>query len=107
MSFKEMVNRDIKNIFLNPDEFGETHIVDDREMTIIIDENELVEREKKMKTLAEGLHNKQLLVYVSKEDFGSEPLIGRLLDLDGIYYTVTDVSDEDGIYSISLEVKES
>lgn len=107
MSFKEMVNRDIKNIFLNPDEFGETHIVDGREMTIIIDENELVEREKKMKTLAEGLHEKQLLVYVSKEDFGPEPLIKRLLDLDGICYTVTDVSDEDGIYSISLEVKES
>lgn len=107
MNFKEMVREDIKNIFLDPDVFGESHTVDGKEMVIIIDENELVEREKKVKTMAEGLHNKQLLIYVSKEDFGPEPLIGRLLELDGDYYTVTDVSDEDGIYSISLEANES
>lgn len=107
MNFKDMVRQDVKNIFLNPDVFGESHIVDGNEMTIIIDENELTEREKKMKTLAEGLHNKQLLIYVSEDDFGPEPLIGRLIELDGSYYTVTDVANEDGIYSISLEARES
>lgn len=107
MSFKDMVKRDVKNIFLDLDTFGESHIVDGREMTIIIDENELTEREKKMKTLAEGLHKKQLLIYVSEDDFGPEPLIGRLLELDGSYYIVTDVVNESGMYSISLEVRES
>lgn len=107
MGFKDMVREDIKNIFLDTDVFGETHLVDGSEMTVIIDENELVEREKKVKTMAEGLHNKQLLIYVSGEDFGSEPLIGRLLELDGDNYAVTDVSSEGGIYAISLEVKES
>lgn len=107
MNFKDMVRQDVKNIFLSPDVFGESHIVDGNEMTIIIDENELTEREKKMKTLAEGLHNKQLLIYVSEDDFGPEPLIGRMLELDGSYYTVTDVANENGIYSISLEARES
>lgn len=107
MSFKEMVQEDIKNIFLNPEEFGETHLVDGKEMTIIIDENELVEREKKIKTLAEGLHVKQLLMYVSEEEFGPEPLINRLLELDGSYYVVTDVSSEMGIHAISLKENES
>lgn len=107
MGFKDMVQEDVKNIFLDPEEFGELHIVDGREMTIIVDENELIEREKKNKTLAEGLHKKQLLIYVSAEDFGAEPLVNRLLELDGVYYTVTDVSSEMGMYAISLEDNES
>lgn len=107
MDFKEMIMDDIKNIFLNLEEFGEPHIVDGEEMTIIIDENELIEREKKIKTMAEGLHVKQLLIYVSEKDFGPEPLIDRLLELDGDYYTVTDVSNEMGVYAISLEANES
>lgn len=103
MSFKDDIQEDIKTIFLNSDEFGEVHTVDGKEMVIIVDENELAEREAKVKTMAEGLHNKQLLIYVSKKDFGSEPLIDRLLELDGNYYTVTNVSNEMGIYAISLE----
>lgn len=106
MGFKDMIKEDVKDIFLNPEEFGEPHMVDGKEMTIIIDDNELVEREKKVQTMAEGLHNRQLLIYVSAEDFGPEPLINRLLELDGNYYTVTDVSNEGGIYAISLEVNE-
>lgn len=107
MGFKDMVKRDIGNVFLNPEEFGGLHVVDGKEMNIIIDENELVRREKKYKTLAEGLHKKQLLIYVSGEEFGSPPLIGGMLELDGDYYEVADVADEAGIYSISLEANES
>ena len=72
-AFKEMIQNDLKEVFLNPEEFGESHVIDGKEMTIIIDENELVEREKKTITMAEGLHDKQLLIYVSEEEFGSEP----------------------------------
>ncbi len=106
-AFKEMIQNDLKNVFLNPDEFGETHMVDGKEMTIIIDEIELVRREARIKTMAEGLHKKQLLIYVSAEDFGKEPLIGRMLDLDGSYYEVKNVANEAGMYSISLEANRS
>lgn len=54
MNFKDMVQEDIKNIFLDPEVFGETHIVDGNEMTIIIDENELVEREQKVNKADKG-----------------------------------------------------
>ena len=47
MTFKELVQQDTKEIFLNFDEFGETHLVDGEEKVIIIDTNELVEREKR------------------------------------------------------------
>lgn len=107
MGFKDMIQRDIKNIFLNQEQFGETHVVDGKEMSIIIDDNELLERENKVKTMAEGLHTKQLLVYVSAEDFGQEPLIGRMLELDGELYKVAGVSNELGIYAITLEENEA
>ena len=105
--FKDMVQQDIRNAFLNPEEFGERHTVDGKEMDVIIDGNELVRREAKYMTMAEGLHTKQLLIYVSGEEFGELPLIGRLLKLDRKYYVVTDVADEGGMYSISLEANES
>lgn len=106
-AFQEMLSQDIKDIFLNPEEFGETHLVDGKEMVVILDDNELVERNDKVKTLAEGLHERRLLMYVSEEDFGPEPLIGRRLRLDGEYFTVSDVSCEGGMYAVSLEANRS
>lgn len=105
--FQKMIKNDLTEVFLNPDEFGELHMVDGQEMTIIIDENELAEREAKIKTMAEGLHNKRLLIYVSAEEFGPEPRIGGLMELDDEFYSVTDVANEGGMYSISLEANRS
>ncbi len=106
-AFQEMLSQDIKDIFLNPEEFGETHLVDGKEMVVILDDNELVERNDKVKIMAEGLHERRLLLYVSAEDFGPEPLISRQMELDGEYFTVSDVSSEGGMYGISLEANRS
>ncbi len=107
MGLKDMILSDIKEIFLNLEEFGENHIVDGEVMCIIIDEFELIVREKKERELAEGLHIKQLLFYVSEEEYGPLPLIGRRMELDGDYFEVTDAISEGGMHSISLEARES
>ncbi len=107
MGLRDIIEKDVKNVFLNPDEFGEAHIVDGRKMTVIIDDNGLAERRKRDKAMAEGLHTKQRLFYVSAEEYGSAPLIGRLMELDGDYYTVADVTEESGMYAVSLEANES
>lgn len=103
MNLKKMIQKDIKKVFLNQKELGEKHIVDGKKICILIDENELVEREKKYKTMAEGLHARQILFFVAAEDYGDLPLIGRRMELDGEYYTVAEALDEGGVYSISLE----
>ena len=36
-----------RQIFLNPDEFGELHNVGGKEILILIDDNEMIEREKR------------------------------------------------------------
>ncbi len=113
LSFKDVIKQDIKATFMNFEEFGEMHNLNGHERLVIIDENELNEREKKIQ-YANGmsgantrLHKKQLLFYIAAEDFGALPSPGNVLSFDGKRYTITDAVDEDGIYSINLEVMRS
>lgn len=107
MTFKDIIKQDIKNVFMNDKEFGELHTIDGKEMNVIIDSNEMLEREKRYKTHDDGLYTKQILIYVSKEEFGQLPAIGRLLKLDKKAYIITDAINEAGIYSIMLEANKS
>jgi hypothetical protein len=47
MGFKEQLFKDIGNVFMNPDEFGESHTVDGKKMNVIVDNAEIIERSKK------------------------------------------------------------
>ena len=115
-TFKDVLQQDVKRVFLNIDEFGEMHDINGQEILVVIDENELIEREKRIKRNEGELHKKQLLFYVAAEDFGSLPSPGKTqrrssdlktLRLDGKQYLITDAEDEGGIYSISLEAMRS
>ena len=105
MDFKELIKDDISNVFLNPEEFGELHTVGNRKMCILVDDNEMIEREKRtpMYDGTEGVYKRKLLFYVKAADFGPLPAVGRLLTLDGGSYRVIDSINESGLYSISLE----
>lgn len=102
MGFKEIIQADVNNVFLNNDEFSDMHMVNGNEMPVIIDEMELNEREKKL-MVRDGTYKKQKLVYVSVKDYGNPPKINRPFDLDGRSYLVKEVTEEDGMYSITLE----
>lgn len=109
-AFKEIVKEDVKNIFLNPDEFAENgYLVNGRPMPIGIDVLEYEQRQKVGLDRTERVYQKRMLIYVSSEDYGPEPKYGSLITLqkEGCSkkeYTVTACADEDGLYSISLEV---
>lgn len=107
MNFKEQMQQDIRNTFMNLGEFAEIHMVNGKEMTVQIDSNEMLEREKRYKArngvYADGVFRKELLIYVTAEEFGKLPAVGRSLTLDGKNYIVSDAIDESGIYSLSLE----
>ena len=111
MSFKELVEQDNKNVFLNLDEFADTHVIGGKKMPCIIDSNEMIDREKryqyKRSLYADGIYLKEILLYVKAEDFGPLPAVGRLLTLDEGRYIISDAIDEGGIYSISLEANKT
>ena len=102
-SFKDVLKDDVNSTFMNLDEFADTHIVDGKEIPVIIDENEIIEREKKMKSNMDGVYVKQKLIYVKANDFGALPAISRAIMLDGKRYIVIDAIDEQGVYSITME----
>lgn len=104
MTFKEAIRSDISNVFLNLDEFAATHNLNGKDIPVIIDNNEMIEREKKMKSDMDGLNTKTTLIYVKARDYGGGvPPVGYAITLDGKTYVVTDAMNEDGVYSIHLE----
>ena len=111
MTFKEQIAVDNKTVFMNEDEFSETHQINGVEMPCIVDNNEMVDREKRYRynhsLYSDGIYITQKLIYVKAEDFGPLPAIGRLLTFDKRSYIITDAINEDGIYSLCLEANKT
>lgn len=107
MTFKELIASDVHNIFLNTEEFSETHIINGEEMVCQDDSNEQIEREKRFNQNMDGIYTNQRLIYVAASDFGPLPKQGSLLTYDGKKYRVADAISEDGVYSITLEANRS
>lgn len=102
-AFKEQIAKDVKNTFLNTDEFSDVHQVNGVEMPVQVDNIEQIEREKRANQNADGIFTQQKLIYVRSADFGPLPKQGSLLKLDKRNYRVMDAIDEDGVYSITIE----
>ena len=101
-TFKDILKQDIDNTFLNVYEFSDIHNVDGTDMPVQVDDNEIIEREKKEKSHMDGIYVKQKLIYVKAKDFGVLPALERQIMLDGKRYFVSDATDESGIYAITL-----
>ena len=74
-------------------------------MHVIIDTNELLDRTQGGSTThLDGIYKAHILIYVPVVEYGAKPKIGKLLILDAKKtYVITNVIDEDGIYSLELE----
>lgn len=102
--FKEVVQNDILNCFLNTEEFSDIHSINDKKMPAMLDDVEATEREVKYIGYGNnGTYVKKTLLYVAASDYGTMPAIGNALKVDGNIYRIFDVSSEDGVYAITLE----
>lgn len=103
MTFKSIINDDCKNVFLNENEFANIHKIDGKPMRVIIDKNELIDRQSGSPH-NDGTYTKHILMYVLASEFGHKPKINSKFVLDGKQmYLVKDFTDEDGIYAITVE----
>lgn len=111
MTFKDQIALDNQTVFMNEDEFSERHLVNGVEMPCIIDNNEMIDREKryqyKRSLYADGVYISSKLIYVMAKDFGPLPATGRIVTLDKKSYIVSDAINEDGIYSLYLEANKT
>jgi hypothetical protein len=100
--FKDMIQEDIKNVFLDLEMFGETHIVAGKERTIILDDGEKLRRSELYQD-SKGIYNKQIFFYIAAEDLARKPEIGQVMDVDGRDYKLLHIDHEDGMYAVTAE----
>jgi hypothetical protein len=107
MTFKEILEEDVKDVFFNIDEFSEVHTINGKEMPVQFDSIEQIEKEKRFNQHMDGIFVQQKLMYVSADDYGQMPKQGSVIIVDKRRYIVADAIDEGGVYSITLEVNRS
>lgn len=108
-TFKELVAADVANVFLNLQEFADTRLINGKKMPIVVDDNELLERDKATALGAQlaGTYKARRLIYVSKADFGPRPAQDTLLTMGTKEYRVKSCTEEDGVLAIELEAVRS
>lgn len=105
MSFKDILKNDLENTFFLAEEFAERHTINGKEMDVLFDDYELMERKgsQRVNEHFDGIYTADLLLYVKVQDFGVPPKVGALLILDGSKsYRVKEVTEEMGVYAIAL-----
>ena len=106
-TFKDCLVADISAVFLNKMELADTHTINGKKMTALVDDNELQERDKfKLVGATAGgtAYKATRMVYVAKADFGHRPALGATVNLDGRDYRVAQgTTEEAGILAIALE----
>lgn len=106
-NFKEILRQDISDVFMNTEEFAAVHTLNGKKIPVMVDENELIEREKKAKSKMDGVYVRATLIYVKAIDYGPLPPVGSAVVLDGRTYKVMDAVNESGLYSLHLEANKS
>lgn len=113
MTFKDLIKKDVSQVFMNPDEFSNLHTLNGVQVPVQIDGNEQIEREKRHNQNTDGIYVNQKLIYVSAEDYKKAPgrtglpKQGSTMTLDAKVYRVVDAIDEGGVYSITLEANKA
>ena len=99
MGFKEQIQKDLTNVFLNLDEFAELHRVEGRQIAVVVDDNRLTEL-KQGQIL--GLVEADMLLMGRESDFPAYLEPGRLLNVDGRELLVENLGKDMGLVEVAL-----
>ncbi|MGG1638224.1 hypothetical protein [Paenibacillus sp. NRS-1760] len=97
-NFKEAIASDV-SAFINPAEFADIHNVDGRQIRAVI---ESTDNEHPL-AYAEGVSLLRIVAYFDSLELGYKPVEAMYMMIDGKRYMVKSVSDEAGIYAVTLE----
>lgn len=98
-AFKDMVARDLDITILNTDEFAELHMVEGKEIPVVMDDDRLTTL-KKGQIL--GLVEADMLLMGKVSDFPDDMEPGRLLNVDGRELIVTKANKDMGLIEAAL-----
>lgn len=99
MNLHDQMAIDVRNTFLNIDEFATVHEIDGRKMPVIVDATD----NPTPLDYAEGVSVFRKIIYVESAVLGYTPRQEQVMKFDGERFTVALVSDADGLFVITLE----
>lgn len=99
MTFKERIQQDLDTVFLNLDEFGETHRIEGKEISVVMNNDEM-NALKKGQIL--GLVEADVVIFAKAEDLPRDLDPGRLLNVDGRELIVVKAYRHMGLAEVAL-----
>lgn len=103
--FKRSLEEDIEGVFLNIDEFGEAHVVNGKEITILFDEIELERVKGALQSgsdLAEDVHRADILFFAKQSDLPKRIQTNSVMEIDGRKWFVYQAKIVSGLWRILL-----
>jgi hypothetical protein len=98
MAFKDEIANDIDNVFLNLNDFTETHLVEGNEILCVLDNDSLKARQGSAEI---GIDESTLLLFANIEDLPKKQK-GGLLNIDHKEYIIDDWKVNFGMAEIVL-----
>lgn len=88
------------NLFLNLDDFGSLHTIDGRQLSVVLDTDQLMKR---IRREYDGLSVGEILYFVKASDYGERPEQGAVQVFDGKIMYVFNCKEDHGMYEIILQ----
>lgn len=105
LTFKEIVTNDNANVFINGNEFADTHNINGVECLAVVQDISTAEKLSiglGTDNTYPGLYGSRVMVNCKAEDLPSIPVFGMAIELDGQLYTVEACDDDMGLLTIQL-----
>ena len=99
MGFKDMVATDLYSVFLNVEEFGELATVAGKEIPIVIDNDQLKERQGGQEL---AIADSMTLFYAKTEDLPTNLAPGKNLNITGRECLIDDYNNAKGLSTVIL-----
>lgn len=103
--FKDAIKRDVKSVFLNTQEFGETHTINGKSVACVFEQHISAGLDGREVNF-EGVYVNTITLYVAPDDLDFRPVRGQYIKVDDETYMVMKVGDEYGVLAIVFEVNE-
>lgn len=105
-SFKDQLEKDFDNTFFNLDEFAELHTIDGSEIPVVVDNETLLSLNMGKTVESDGIFTDSIIIFVQRKYLDYEPVIGQVIEFDGVAYPIDNVLSDTGGYTIILRGNE-
>lgn len=103
MSFKTQIAQDISSVFINADEFADTHNIDGVDVVCVIDTDILHERSS---MVPDAVFGNQIAVHIKASALTEKPVHNQLMRIDDGLYLVREIAENMGMYTLTLDSAE-